>query len=372
MKKQHITALIMTLVMLVGGFSLPTGALAEGGIAISGSLSQQELEVPQGSSASGPGINVVVFNNGSENLDVRMKTQLPPGVEVDLSTAEFTIPPGGNQQVLVGIRVSKDATPGDYELTVTAESYREGISGIQLAGAAQQTAKLKITGDAAFVTLRAMSLSGQPLVATIRLYRMVSGQRQEVAYTDEGLLEAIVAPGDYTVSCFIGGMEVAQQSFTIAADEEKYIELTAATVYFEGFSVVPTLDNETGKLSYMKIVYAVMNLYQRVENGEVLLIVTLDGVPQEPVSLANLSPLEKGRIELSYNYIPSEGWGNGTYDFMLQLNLDGKSYTTSQTQQFDADEAAGGFNLLLVIAIAAGALVLVILLIVLVRRFRSY
>ncbi len=358
--------------MLVGGIVPPVVVLADGGIAISGSLSQQEFQIPQGSSASGSGVNVVVFNNGDENLDVRMKTQSPPGVDVKLSRTEFTIPPGGNQQLLVEIQVSEDATPGDYEVTVTAESYREGVSGIQLAGAAQQTAKLKITGDAARVTVRSMSISGQPLMATIRLYRVVSGQRQEVFYTNEGFLEAVIAPGEYSVSCFIGGMEVAQQRFTIVTNEEKYIELSASTVYFEGFSVVPVLDSETGKLSYMKIVYAVMNLYQRVENGEVFLIVTLDGVAKEPLSLANLSPLEKGRIELSYNYIPIEGWGSGTYDFMLQLNLDGKSYTTSQAQQFDAGGSGTGLNLLLIIGIAAGVVGLIIVVIFLVRRFRSY
>ena len=96
--------------------------------------------------------------------------------------------------MLVGVEVTKDAAPGEYEVSVTAESYKECVSGIQLAGAAGQSAKLTVLGESALVTARAVSPEGQPVVATVRLYRVVARQSQEIAYSETGTLEAKVAP----------------------------------------------------------------------------------------------------------------------------------------------------------------------------------
>ncbi len=143
----------LSVLFLLGGLLLPPSVQADGGIAISGSFSQQDFQVPQGSSVSGPSIDVVVFNNSSESVNIKMTSQAPVGVNIGLSKTEMTISPGGQQQVLVSVEVTKDAAPGKYDISVSAESYKQGVSDIQLAGAARQTAKLTVVGESAFSSI---------------------------------------------------------------------------------------------------------------------------------------------------------------------------------------------------------------------------
>ncbi len=326
----------ISLLILIGGFGLPVAVQAEGGIAISGSFSQQNFQIPQGSSVSGPSIDVVVFNNSSDQIKVKMTSQTPVGVNIGLSQTEISMAPGSQQQVLVSVEVTKDASPGQYEISVSAESYKNGVSGIQLAGAARQSAKLTVIGESASVTVQAVSPEGKPLVANIRLNRIMAGQSHEVAYSNSGRLDATVAPGDFVSSCYIGGQAVAQQNFTVKANEKKQVMLSAATVYFEGFGIVPNTQRDSGKLASVHVVYTVRNLYQRVDKGEVILQVGLNGIPLEPLSLATLSPLDMGSVGLNYNYIPAGGWVDGSYDFKLKLNLDNKPYANSSVEHLTA------------------------------------
>ena len=138
---------------------------------------------------------------------------------------------------------------------------------------------------------------------------------------------------------------------------------------------VPSYHKDTGKLAMAKIVYAVNNLLQTFPTAEVKLKVSHDGTPLDEASLINLSPLEKGKMELSYNYISSEGWKQGIYRFKLELNIGGEVYTTSLEKELkisDASSASAGnsFNWQMAGGIAGGVVLLVIIA-VLVRR-RSY
>jgi hypothetical protein len=322
---------VVTLSILIwmAGLLMPAVTLAEGGLAISGSFHGQNFVIPQGASVSGPSIDVVVFNNSSESMNVRMLSQSPPGVTVSFSNQQFTMPQGGQQQVLLTVAVSADTAPGDYDLSVTAQSYKEGGTGIQVAGAAGQTAKLTVTGDSAMVALRALSPDGQPLIATVRLFRVVNGQNHEVAYSETGTLQATVVPGDFKAASYVGGQQMAEQSFTLAKGDNKTIDLTGATVYFAAFGVLPAYANDTGKLGFVQVVYTVKNIYQQVNKGDVILQVSLNGASKAPLTLVTLSPLAVGSSGLNYNYTPTDGWADGSYDFQLQLNLDGKLYTSS-------------------------------------------
>jgi hypothetical protein len=333
--------------------------LADGGIAISGSFYQQVFEIPQGSSVSGPSIYVVVFNNGSEDLQVRMTSQAPPGVSAILSQSDFTLLPGGQQEVLVGVEVTQDAVPGEYDISVVAESSKEGITGIQLAGAAAQNARLKVLGESALVTVQSMSLDGQPVVAMVRLYRVVDGQNHEVAYSETGTLETKVAPGSFIAASYMGGEKLAEESFTVAANDKRTVALSGATVYFEGFGVVLNYQKESGKLAFVQLVYAVRNLYQRVDKGEVILEVSRDEAPLDELSLATLSPLEMGRVGLNYNYIPAGGWVDGSYSFKLQLKLNDKPYAASKVEQLKVDSGGegGGMTPVVIGGIAAAVVV---------------
>jgi len=359
LKRKIISAGILALAFLSAGLLGALPVQAQGGLAISGSFYQQVFEIPHGSSVSGPSINVVVFNNGNEKLDIKMTSQTPPGVNIVLSQSDFTLLPGGQQEVLVGVEVTQDAVPGEYDISVVAESSKEGITGIQLAGAAAQNARLKVLGESALVTVQSMSLDGQPVVAMVRLYRVVDGQNHEVAYSETGTLETKVAPGSFIAASYMGGEKLAEESFTVAANDKRTVALSGATVYFEGFGVVLNYQKESGKLAFVQLVYAVRNLYQRVDKGEVILEVSRDEAPLDELSLATLSPLEMGRVGLNYNYIPAGGWVDGSYSFKLHLKLNDKPYAASQVEQLKVDSGGegGGMTPVVIGGIAAAVVV---------------
>lgn len=321
-------------------FSIPVKA--DGGLALSGSFYRQSFEIPQGSSVSGPSIYVVVFNNGDEELEIRMTTNAPVGVNFILSQDEFTLIPGEQQKVLIEVEVTYDAAPGEYEISITGESYKKGVSGIQLAGAASQSAKLVVLGESALVTVKVLNPNGEPITATIRLSKIVNNQSYEVAFSEEGILEKSVAPGDYVAATYVGGEKIVEESFKVVSGEEKTITLTVATVYFEGFSTVPNYHTDTGEFAFIQIVYTVRNLYKTVNKAEVILEISQGGTPLEEVSLVSLSPLDIGRVGLNYNYIPASGWVNDNYGFRLRLNINDKPYASTVEEQLNISDILTG------------------------------
>ena len=350
---------LLALACFLGGILVPSQVRAAGGIAISGSFSQQVFKIPQGSSVSGPSINVVVFNNGSDKLDIKMSSQSPLNVQVILSKADFVLQPGGQQEVLVEVDVAHDATPGDYALSIMAESSVEGTTGIQLAGAASQTAKLTVLGDSAQITIQAKSPDGQALVAMVRLFMIVTGQNFEVAYSETGTINMKVAPGNFIAISYINGEQLAEESFTLSANDIKSVTLSGATVFFEGFGAVPNYQKAGGKIAFVQLVYTVNNLSKTVDKGEIILHATRDNKALDDVSLAILTPLEKGRVGLNYSYIPAGGWVAGTYTFQLQLKLNDKPYVVSTVTQTVikngavAGSSASGVSPFLIVGIVA-------------------
>ncbi len=360
--------------LILAGLLAPSQAGAQGGIGLSGSFYQQAFQIPQGSSIGGPSIDVAVFNTGSDSMRVKMITQVPPGVNMTLSHSDFTLAPGGQQQVLVGIEVTMNATPGEYDLGISAESYVDAGTGIRLAGSAMQTAKLVVLGESAMVSVQAKSPDGLPIVAMIRLYRVVEGKNYEVAYSETGSIDLKVAPGQFIAISSIGGQQVAEETFSVAANDSKAVSLSGATVYFEGFGAVPNYQKDGGKLAFVQLVYTVNNLYQNVDKaGEVLLSVSRDGSPAEATSLITFSPLALGRAGLNYNYIPTSGWKDGTYSFKLHLKLDGKPYASSPEQQVKVTGAAnsGGVSLAVIAGIAAALVVAVLAFLLLRKRIQA-
>ena len=352
---------IIVFALLLGGLVASAQVQAQGGIAMSGSFSQQVFQIPQGSSTSGPSIDVVIFNTGSDSLRVKMTTQVPLGVNISISNNDFTLASGGQQKVLVGVEVTKEATPGEYEIGISAESYTDVSSGIHLAGSTMQTAKLVVLGDFAMVSVQAKSPDGQSIEAMVRLYRIIDGQNYEVAYSENGAINQKVAPGDFIAISYIGGQEVAEQSFTVATDDVKTVSLSGATVFFEAFGVVPNYQKDGGKLAFVQLVYTVNNLYQKVDKAEVILSVSRDASPAQEVSLITLNPLEMGRVGLNYNYVPADDWKNATYTFKLQLKLDDKVYANSQEQQVKvtgfANSQGGWVNPAVIVGIAVAFVV---------------
>ena len=329
------TLAVPLIFIVLFSFLLTPLPVKAGGLAMSGSFYRQQFELPQGVNISSPDISVVIFNNADDALKINMTTDAPMGVKLALSEEDFALNAGEQKKVMVGINVSEDAVPGEYELKISAEAYSEG-AGIKIVGSVAQTATLTIVGEAASVEVTAVNPSGEPVPAVVRLYKLADSEKTDFGYSETGSLKVKVSPGKYLAEAYVSGKKLAEETFDIAADEEKTITLVVKTVYFEGFRIVPNYYTETGKLAFAQIVYTINNLYQTSPEAEVVLKVTLDGTPLEETTVATLTPLEKGRVELKYNYIPAGGWVDGTYGFMLQLNLEGEPYATTLEEQLNA------------------------------------
>jgi hypothetical protein len=316
---------------------------AQGGFAMSGSFYAQKLELPQGASVRTPDIYVVIFNNGSEDINVKVTTDSPPGVTLVLSESDFPLGANCQKRLDVGIDIAMEAVPGDYELNVTAQPYKEGVEGIQIVGGASQDADLTITGDYGVVNITTLSSGGTPVPAMIFLFRTYEQDSFEIARTDTGELDLNVSPGDYTTSAFVAGKQLAEESFSVAADEHKSITMSVKTVCFEGFEVVPVTQRDTGEMVMANVVCTINNLLDAFADVKVNLVVSSD-TQHENISILNMSRLEQSQTEVKYNYVPGDGWQEGVYIFKLELEIGGQIYTTSQTKALTIDET-GKVNL---------------------------
>ena len=316
-------------VLLAASFGAVPPARAEGGFALSGNFYRQEFSLPQGTALYSPDIYVVVFNNSESPFKVQMQTESPDGVKVSLSEQLFPLKPGEQKTLVVGIEVADDAVPGEYRVTVIAEAHKETTGGIQLLGASAQRAKLQVTGDSGSVVVRCQSPNGDPVPAIVKLLRLAQNRSYERGHSDDGIIETKLAPGDYVASAYMGDEKLAEESFSISANEVKRVDLIVSTVYIEGFGVVPTYSSESGKLAFAKIVYTLNNLYKAFPRTEMMLQVQKDGQVLDEMSIATLDPLEKGRMGANYSYIPADGWQAGIYQFRVLLLVNNEQYTAS-------------------------------------------
>ena len=308
---------------------------------MSGSFYRQKFELPQRVNISSPDIYVVIFNNADDALKINMTTEAPMGVKLALSEEDFALNAGEQKKITVGVNVSEDAVPGEYTLKISAEAQREG-AGIKIVGSVAQTTTLTIVGEAASVEVTAVNPGGKPMPAVVRLYKLVDSEKTDFGYSETGSLKVKVSPGKYLAEAYVGGKKLAEETFDIAADEEKTIILIVKTVCFDGFGIVPNYHTETGKLAFVQLVYTINNLYQTYSEAEVVLKVTLDGTPLEETTVATLTPLEKVRVTQEYRYIPAGGWVDGTYGFTLQLNLEGEPYATTLEEELNVSGEVAG------------------------------
>jgi len=131
------------------------------------------------------------------------------------------------------------------------------------------------------------------------------------------------------VGAIIGGLLIIVGIIlAIRRRRKKEKGLLEGTIYFERFEVSPIYSKETGALALAKVSYAISNRYKAIPEARVELQVRKDNVPFEHIALVTLSPLERGRVSLSYNYVPEEGWQKGVaYGVKLALYVAEKLYT---------------------------------------------
>jgi hypothetical protein len=100
---------------------------------------------------------------------------------------------------------------------------------------------------------------------------------------------------------------------------------------------VPNFQKDTENLVMTQAICTVNNLLEALTDVKVNLLVSCQ-TQQENITIINFTRLEIGKQPLSYNYIPADGWQQGEYTFMLQLEIGGQIYTTSQSKGLSVDE----------------------------------
>ncbi len=358
-------------VLIVGGIILPLGILAPrasvaaSGISITGSFYRQPFVIPRGGSAFGPSIYVVVSNQGTDAFSVRMVTAAvtsdnvaEPGISINLSRVSFSLQPGAQQRVDITVAAAEGVPAGDYEVSVTAESYQDSAGGITLSGSAGQTASLTVSGEAASATVSVVGPSGQPVIAQVRLFRMVNGAGYEVASSNTGTVQAKVAPGTFSAEAYsltTGNQLCDPATFDIAGGEAKTVTLTARTVYFENdFVVNANYDSQTKQLLNARTLATLTNVLEMMGNTEVRLVVTRDGDPLEEITVLGPLSLPTGQTGVPWNYIPAEGWKSGQYAFKYRLYVGGLFIAETAEQTLNVGGGGGVSSWMWLILVVLG------------------
>lgn len=188
-----IVLLMLTIFLAHSDFS--GRSLAQGGgIAVSGSFSGRQFQVPQGGTeVGGTDLFLVVFNNTAERLYFTTGFEGPLSVEVRFSEPEFSLESGQQKRIFLTVKALQDAVPGAYDLLAKVTATRVTSSGgIGVAAAVAQKAEVIVVGDSGFVEILVSSPQGQRVVSQVRVIRSIGGRETEVAFSDTGVLEAQV------------------------------------------------------------------------------------------------------------------------------------------------------------------------------------
>jgi len=136
-----VARVVTTLAVLLLLLLTPTPAAA--GLGFTGNFYRYGFVMEQGTTSEGIEAYVTIINTDAQPVKVKMKTETPPGVTITIPETDFSLEPNGQKRLDLVVEVSSAAELGEYILTVSAESYREG-SGIMVAGGGMQQATLKI------------------------------------------------------------------------------------------------------------------------------------------------------------------------------------------------------------------------------------
>jgi hypothetical protein len=174
-------------------------------------------------------------------------------------------------------------------------------------------------GDAAGDYELVLKIDGEE-VATKDIVGLAGGATEGVTFN-----AARNTAGIYTVE--VNG---ASGSFTVT-------EVLAAEAII--FNVTPTYSAETGQFARARIDYEVSDPGEPLADVRLVLKVGLGGELVEEVPLFTASQLEMGRSG-RLEYIPPEGWEDGTYTFQAALYTGGELYAETAVAELEVSAEA--------------------------------
>ena len=376
-KKLTGCALLFAAIVALFGLLSPSITLAEGegpSVAMTGTFAGHHYEIPAGSSVISPDICITVINDGAVPYSINMTAVAPVGVNINLSKTEFSLNPGERQSISIEVQTTKDVAAGEYTLSIKAAAYIANSGFVQILPEVAEDAYLTISGDSARVSVTAINPDGMPVTAVVRLFKLIDERLSEVCYNETGHLEAIVAPGNFTAQAYVGGNLLNETTFDVAANDNISILLQVGTIFFENPGILPYYDNNSGKLAFTKIYYTLKNVYQKVDQVSVKLVVNFNGNFLEERDGSSF-PFDIGSASGSFDYTPTSGWANGQYSFTLELYVNGALYGSNPAMAFEVKNAGAGGgnnNLPLIIGIVCAAAILIIIAFYMVHKSRKH
>jgi hypothetical protein len=138
------------------------------------------------------------------------------------------------------------------------------------------------------------------------------------------------------------------------------------------FSAIPAYDSVTLRPTSVRVTYQVKNLAGVVTDVELVLKVSLNGIPLEDVVLISSGQLPPGGTSGSWDYIPSQGWVSGTYTFRAELYVGGVlgASTPEETLEITAEPAVVNWSKLMII-IGAMLMAITAMIVVILNRRRE-
>lgn len=340
-----VTRVLMVIIILELIFLPLSAAKAQqgGGIAVSGSFYRHHFKLVPGESFSSPDVDIVIFNNYAVEIQVALSAETPQGVTLDLAGQTLSIPPNSNVSLPVKMTVDGTVVPGEYNIGLSADVIPGNKEGIAIAGSAQLRTILTVFGEAGLVKVNLVTQEGAPFVADLKIFQVSENNLEPSAYVFGDILEDRLVPGDYVVTAYFEGTEVASQKFTVAAQDDKKIELKVNTAFVIGLTAVPQFNDSNNRITSARINYTVKAVFQPIKNVTVYLNVKKGGKDVEKVEMYTLPELALGSQDSRYTYIPSDGWSSGEYSFTVEIvSNDSVQQAISEAYLFPVPMSATG------------------------------
>lgn len=160
-------------------------------------------------------------------------------------------------------------------------------------------------------------------------------QRKEVTYAsgDSDIVSFSMTPdttGEHTISI---GEKVAV--FNVQDASPSIVEVKPDTgPDINRFDVTPIYEPKTGELISVNIDYKIDKAEELEPGDELVLRVYFDGKLWDEIQLATISDLQANGDTGNFNYIPEQGWTNGTYIFQAELHKNNGLVQSSHLEKF--------------------------------------
>ncbi len=344
---KKITSSLMFLTIISHAFQpwvISQASFINNSLGVAGSFANYQYVMVPDETLSHPGVFVRFFNNFPVDIEIELFAETPEHISINLQDGTYVIPATERLLFEIEITTTSLVTPGDYRIFFGANVVEAVVEGINVTGTARLGANLNVLGEAADLNISTLTPKGTPIPAQLDLYRLNSGTGPAIPVRQsmDGTIDARLAVGTYRVDASYDDYLVATETFTLVHLEEKVIVLIANIVQVTSFSVTPQFyedENEVEIVGSIRATYAIATLFEPIESVRMYMVVSLDGTFLEKTLIANIISLNIGSFVFYQNFVPSNGWQEGTYTFLLESYQIGESNTEFLFGQSEEDTA---------------------------------